>query len=29
MVEIAPGKFRIAAMGDKLPMVYALKVTKN
>jgi SAM-dependent methyltransferase len=28
MQEIAPGKYRIISMGDKLPMVYALLATK-
>jgi SAM-dependent methyltransferase len=27
-VEVAPGKFRIATMGDKLPMLYGLKANK-
>jgi ubiquinone/menaquinone biosynthesis C-methylase UbiE len=28
-IEYKPGKFRIAALEDKLPMVYALKAVKN
>ena len=27
--EFAPGKFRIEVMGDKLPMVYALRAIKE
>lgn len=28
-VEVEPGKFRIAHCGDKIPMLYALKATRN
>ncbi|MDV6168637.1 methyltransferase domain-containing protein [Flavobacterium sp. DG1-102-2] len=28
-VEFEPGKFRIAHLGDKIPMVYAIKATKK
>ena len=27
--EFEPGKFRIAHLGDKIPMVYALKASKK
>jgi 2-polyprenyl-3-methyl-5-hydroxy-6-metoxy-1,4-benzoquinol methylase len=29
MIEFAPGKYRINKMGDKLPMVYALRATRQ